>query len=623
MDKSPSLAPGLAEFLWRLIPPVAALVLYAPALFNGFVWDDWVALVELPYLSDAEREWLILAGNQLFSANYFRPITTLSHLIELRLFDPYPVYFHLTNIGLHATNTLLLTLIARRFARVPCGRANLYTFAVPLLYACHPALVEPVAWISARVDLLVTFFLLLAFWLDLVVQRTWLRGLLVALSFGGALLSKEMAATFPALLIVFHLAYRRASLFPLKRWWQAARAHGDLFVYGCLLGMFTLYLIARYRMLGTLLVNEGAPPHAVSSLSDRIILVGASIAELLRITSGPLADQLPLHFLETPLSLASNQAWLGLLVLAAMTIWLVIVKGRLSPLGWLWLAVPISLLPVSNLIPILTGPGFIAERFMAFPLTLICLALPLTVVAFVPAKDRARDSQLRGGIALGLLAIWLLASSVAVVRQTQRWQDDLSLWSWTASRLPHAGYAHMNLIHALKRQTRFEDAIVACQQAIDLVEPRFIPELQRQLGFLYLLTGRPEAAIREFEITLKNKAAATTSAAVSSATGPSPADFDIYISMGNALMELQRDREALRYFELARDLKPEEAAGHYNLGLYHLEHHEPARAIESFTQALKIYQAMRPSRHNQLQIARGIMNTEKMLDKARTAWRNQ
>lgn len=604
-----TIAPGLAEKLWQLLPVAIVMLVYVPALFNGFVWDDWVALVELPFLNNREQEWLILAGNKLFSANYFRPITTLSHLIELRLFDPYPVYFHLTNIAFHVANTLLLALIARRFRNVPRGRLDLASLAVPLLYGLHPALVEPVAWISGRVDLLVTFFLLIALWLDMAIRRTLLRAIAVSLAFLFALLSKEMAATFPVLLVVWHLSRSRNQLLPVSSWWLIARGNGNLVVYAAMFVGFAAYLAARYQTLGGFWVDEGPAPHAMENLAERIYLVGASYAELLRIASGPLTDQIPIHLLDLPLSIASNRAWLGLGVIVSIIFWLLHARLHLSPLGWLWLMLPIALLPVSNLIPIRTGPGFVAERFLTFPLALASLAIIQFIESMVGAFDKKTGLNRKTGLfSAGVVTLWLIACGIAVSRQIPRWQDDLALWRWTTSVVPHSGYAQLNLVYALRNNVRFEEAIAISHRAIDLVEEKYQPYLQRNLGFLYLAIGQPDKAIEEFETVLRmqpsDKAGLGT-------------PYDIYLNLGNALMEKRRDTEALHYFELARDLKPEEPSIHYNLGLYHLDHRETVLAIEHFSKALQLYRAMRPSRHNRLQITRGIMNTEQMLEKAR------
>lgn len=620
--------PRIVELLWCLLPPLAILFAYIPAMFNGFVWDDWFGLVEMPFMTKSEQEWLLVAGNQLFSVNFFRPLTTLLTLIEHRLFEPYPVYFHLTNISLHVCNTLLLTLIARRFRQTPTGNFDLAALAIPLIYGLHPALVEPVAWISGRVDLLVTFFLLLALWFDMAIRRYALRAVLVAIAFLGALLSKEMAAPFPLVLLLWHLALRNNPLRPLPAWWRNSKRAGDLQVYLTLSFAAALYLMARYAILGHLLAGEGPAPGQIDSTWERLLLVGAAYGEILRIASGPLTHQLPLHFLELPLTLSSNHVWLGLATLVVGFVTLLHTRLRISGLGWLWLALLVALLPISNLIPIRTGPGFMAERFMAFPLALASIALVATVAASQTwiarrwstlGKGRALFIYNAAWILLGM--VWLSASTLAVSRQLPRWENDLALWRWSAAALPSSGYARLNLVYALKNNTRYEEAIEVCRDSLGKVEEKYLLDIRGNLGFLYLAVGKPAAAVEELEELLAAYGPTTKSHAQLDVLGnrrtATNLVFVAYINMGNALMELQRDDEALRYFELARASEPEEPSAHYNLGLFQLEHGNPQAALHHFDAALRLYKTTRMGRHNQIYLARGIADTEKMLAKVR------
>src|SRR5437762_1725090 len=81
-----------------------------------------------------------------------------------------PLVFHLTNILLHAANTVLVLLILRRL-----GATMLISGAVALLFAWHPMQVESVAWIAQRKTVLATFFALLSMlaYLRLSDGRRW------------------------------------------------------------------------------------------------------------------------------------------------------------------------------------------------------------------------------------------------------------------------------------------------------------------------------------------------------------------------------------------------------------------------------------------------------------------
>ena len=73
------------------------------------------------------------------------------------------------------------------------------------LYGVHPALVESVAFVSSRYDLLATLFLLLALWLEGRLQGA-ARVAGVAVAFLLALLCKEVALTLPLVMLLWQLA---------------------------------------------------------------------------------------------------------------------------------------------------------------------------------------------------------------------------------------------------------------------------------------------------------------------------------------------------------------------------------------------------------------------------------
>ena len=109
-----SSSPLWLERLLFLLPLLVAFLAYLPALGNQFVWDDHDLLVNQQYLRDpalwADALRHLLA---IISPNYFRPLAVLTFIAEARLWGLDPTFFHLTNITLHALNTLFVTLLAR------------------------------------------------------------------------------------------------------------------------------------------------------------------------------------------------------------------------------------------------------------------------------------------------------------------------------------------------------------------------------------------------------------------------------------------------------------------------------------------------------------------------------
>lgn len=161
-----------------------AFVVYLPAIRLEFAADDFLILDHLRKL-DGFRH-----ASAYFEVNfyaYYRPLVFLSFALDWTTWGLNAAGFHLTNVVLHAVNTMLVYALARRVgdARVACVAA--------LLFTLHPANQEAVLWVSGRFDLLATAWILGSLVL-LWSPRGWPYWIGVA-CFGLALLSKESAAT--------------------------------------------------------------------------------------------------------------------------------------------------------------------------------------------------------------------------------------------------------------------------------------------------------------------------------------------------------------------------------------------------------------------------------------------
>ena len=159
----------------------AAVVMGLPTLRGGFVGGDDHRLVLNHVLVNHPS---FAHGVQLFTIlhrDLYQPLPLLTFSGEfavanaLRLFDSGVEggawLFHLTNVLLHAFNTVLVWItVGMLQKRLGVQRLAVATVAA-LLFAVHPFQVEVVAWVNGRMMLLSTLFALaslLAFarWLD-------------------------------------------------------------------------------------------------------------------------------------------------------------------------------------------------------------------------------------------------------------------------------------------------------------------------------------------------------------------------------------------------------------------------------------------------------------------------
>jgi hypothetical protein len=192
---------------WAAIVLATAAV-YWPALAAGFVGDDFMILHRLRSVSDAGGA-LRFFRDEFFG--YYRPLAFVSHSFDWLLAGAAPRQFHFTNLLFHVANTSLVFLIASAagIAGEETRRRLIAGTIAALLFGLHASNHEAVIWMSARFDLLATFWSLAALWWLVrsagpgargsggerrVGRRdAWIAGAL----FLPALLSKESAVALP------------------------------------------------------------------------------------------------------------------------------------------------------------------------------------------------------------------------------------------------------------------------------------------------------------------------------------------------------------------------------------------------------------------------------------------
>ena len=443
---------------------MVALIAYSSTGSYGAVWDD-TTLLQPAVLGAA---W----GPLPFSDNYFRPLGVLSLATEARLFAEPLAAHHLINAALHALNTALVALLLGRHLREPGGLAPAL---LALLYALHPALVEGVAFISCRFDLLLTTGLLLAVLAELRLPGPWQRPLGVGLAFLLAALSKEAAAAFPLALLGGHLA---AGIAPRQR----------LSSYAAVLLAGLAYLGLRYAALGTLYRPDQLDTLAVGAPLSHLLLVARSLERYLLLVVWPHGSLTPVHHAVLPLawSAASARALLtGVLALGGLA-WLV--RRHPAVGGWL-LAGLALLLPALNLVPLqLTGGAFAAERYLLAPLAFLALGAGVALRPWL--------SWERAPLAVGGLALWLAAAMVTVQDTLPRWRSSEALWAWGLEVAPRSSLPPINLSELHNRGGAPALGLQLAQEAI-----RREPEAAlgwNNRGQAEFLLGDPAAAVHSF-----------------------------------------------------------------------------------------------------------------------------
>lgn len=470
---------------WRCIPQVvvlcAAVIPYLGVLDAPFVFDDVRLVQQNTLLSsglDDSGGWLATFDvtsrrwdSEELRPNY-RPLRFLSYLLDYKLSlawlgsfaadDPPVLFFHLTNVLLHALNALLVFCLSRSLARscAPTWGESHTAFlglTAGLIFALHPLLTEAVTYISGRRDVLSGFFFLGAVVLYLRTAPEARPGglcmLFVPLFFVAGLLSKEMVITLPPVLLLIDLT-RRAC-------WSGRR----ILLHAILWALALVFVVIT-------LLNSRLLAEAPDGIAQDVALTACRyVARYLFLTLLPVYQSVDYSFAVIPSSkgileplttLPSVVLVLALLGLATGGL-LARVRGKsASPsraifaLGLLWFAG--TLVPVLQVVPIAER---FAERFAYLPAVGIIL-----IVAMVLTQLRRFDTIL-GWSVLGFLCLILL---VATVQRNRDWSSPLALWTSAVKTHPRAARAHMGRANALKESSMLRDAAVEYTEALRIFE---------------------------------------------------------------------------------------------------------------------------------------------------------
>ncbi|TCT20230.1 tetratricopeptide repeat protein [Thiobaca trueperi] len=485
---------------------VLAALTYWPAIDGQYVWDDWQLFANNPALRIPDLLWQTLFEPILPGTAYIRPVALASFALEFRLAGVDSAISHAVNIGLHLANSLLVGLIVIRLTANGEFTARAWrVLLATLFYSLHPALIEPVTWISGRFDLLVTFFILLAIWGYLGFDG-WRRDLWVSICFLLAALSKEMAATLPVLLLLIYLGqqgFRRSwsaltiSFFQSREWR----------LYALLAATAVLVLILRHVLLGQITSRDQGVNAGFEDVWHHAGFVGQTLLFYIKMSLWPFTDINPQHPFNV-IDMSRSARWLGIasLTVGLLALALLIKSRRWSAVllaGW-----GIALLPVLNILPIPIGGSIGHERFLTLPLVFLALSaatLQLQSIQLSPSMHRSLP------ILAGMLAALIIISAIANIRVTiPLWNNELSLWAWADSRNPNVPAIQNNYAASALRFNDIPRADLILKRVDEFYENNHekTPERQRAIakllkGEYHLKINEPEKALTLFHDTLK------------------------------------------------------------------------------------------------------------------------
>jgi tetratricopeptide (TPR) repeat protein len=486
-----------------------------------------------------------------------------------------PLPYHVENLLLHVLAALLFWGLLRRL-QVPGA------WLAGAIFALHPVMVESVAWITERKNVLSLALYLGA----LLAYLRYAQGMaggewqvasgtpssgpgaagrgyptpdtrhpslfygLAFFLFLAALLAKATAFSLPAVIL-------------LICWWKRGRIRWRTDI----LPTLPFFAMAIGLCLGTAWLEKnhvGAKgPEWVISFPERCLIAGRA----LWFYTGKLFWPANLCFIYPRWQLDASSSWQWLYPITAVgtlfTLWQTRARIGRGPLA-------AALFFVGTLFPVL---GFMNAYFMRYSfvcdhwvylssLGLIALAAGLVVRAAEHLRIRP--------VLYGLAAVVLPVLAILTWRQCGIYADMETLWRDTLAKNPGAWLAQNNLGVVLWNQGKIQEAIGHFNEAVR-IQP-YSEETHHNLGLALVQQGKLEEAITHWKRALQIK----------------PDYPEAHYNWGLALEQMGRNNDAIGQYEQALRLKPDLLAAHCNLGGVLMRQGRIQEAVEHYNEAVRI-----------------------------------
>lgn len=461
----------LTKRLSYLFLTLVGLITYLNTFANSFVWDDEILIVGNGYIKSFSNIFKIFTVDTFHwttGSNFYRPLFSLSLMLDYHLWKLNPLGFHLTNFILHLLNTFLIFYLINFLV------SNLrISLIAGLFYLLHPVHTQAVTYISGRADLLAVFFVLCS--LLFFAKNLYFASMF---SFICGLLSKEIVLLLPLSLILYDYCFGNIS--------KNIKRHITFFVIAM------IYLLLRTKFL------PFNPEGMLSqSLFIRLINLPKVIIFYLSLLFIPWNLRIERPF---PLSNSFDLSVLfPLLLLLIIFSW--IFKHRRKKIllfSSLWFF--LNLLPVTNII--LPLNAVIAEHWLYLPSIGFFIILAIGIDKLLLKDSFVFGQRLSRQFKMIILVAVISALGLLTISRNFEWRNPMILFESTLKlskdeENPKDTRVHFNLGTAYLDNGLYDQAITEFNQALKgLPFPR-CKRAHYQLAIAYLAKSSDKEAKEE------------------------------------------------------------------------------------------------------------------------------
>lgn len=557
MEKSLATASSektIPHFFIIILIIAAGILVYYRSLNGVFLFDDQKLIIENPLIKNFPHIKEIFTthlfkGSGTYS-NFYRPMQSLSFMLDYHLWALKPFGYHLTNVLIHIFSSItvyfLVYLVSKRQG---------IGFLVGLLFCAHTVLSGPVYYVSARADLLMALFFLISLTSYVLYKETkkynFLYYLVSLLAFLASLLSKETALVLPFVILLYlycsfnkraHLENRRPNLI-----WVFFII---VAIYGWL--RFTVLNFTEGKLLE---ITTGKIP-----LYLRLFTTSKVFMIYLRLLVFPVG----LHMewdIAPAVSFLQDEVFLsivGLLIISGFIYYFYRTsKLKFFAAGWFF----ITLLPYSNIFPLnyFMGEGWLYIPSIGF----------FTLVAIYLSELRKR-SKIWSLAVIGIAAFAIVFYSVLTIKRADVWKDPVKLYTEVLKYSPNNTKARINLGVVLEKSGMQDKALEKYREAARLNPENASAHIN--MASLYFNKQMYDNALEELK----------------KAVLLNPKDYVSYNDIGLCYKKKGDIKKAIEWYKKAIELNPNYALTYNNIGNVYLESGRYAPAINSYKKAIEL-----------------------------------
>ena len=542
------------------------MVVYWQVRSHDFVsFDDGVYISNNPYVGKGLTWETIWWAFSTTYANFWHPLTWLSHLLDWELYGANPAGHHFSNLILHTLNSLLLFSFLLRTTHAPWKSA-----LVALLFAIHPLHVESVAWASERKDVLSTLFWILTMGAYVsYTQKPNLRSYGLVLSyFILGLMAKPMLVTLPFVLLLWdywplgRIRFHPKEITEIDT--NMVQKNNPPFRLGKLVleKLPLFFLAAAASVVAFFAQSSGGATKSLDLFPWNARMSNALVSYVTYIAKTIWPKDLAVFYPHPGSSTALHDVFLATLFLLAITLW-ALKKLKTSPfflVGWLWFLG--TLVPVLGIVQV--GDHGMADRYTYVPLIglfiVISWGIP-RILKPIPHREIVLTVSASAFITALVCTAWF---------QVGHWKNSVALFKKALAVGPPSPLAHTDMGEALAVKEDLEGAIWHFQEAIR-INPGYL-SARVNLGSVLAKQGRFDEAMGHYKEAIR----------------VDPTFAGAYYNMANALLRQGRLDLAISNYRQALLHQPEDPDIHNNLGIALAQNNEPEKAQYHFQKALHI-----------------------------------